>query len=88
MTPRSLYFAFKAHADERERIEAFELEKMRLQTVALINIHLKASNQITNPRQLFKFAHEENIIEQTEINEISPEMWDKLQAQADKIFNK
>lgn len=54
LAPVEFDYALKDYFKEEERRERFELEKMRLQTLYLVNCQIK--DQISDPRKLMPFS--------------------------------
>jgi len=81
LTPIEFDFALQEYNKIQEEREKFELEKMRLQTLYLVNVHLK--NTINDVRKLMPFTWDKfEVYVPTEIE------WDELQKLADKIWQK
>ncbi len=87
-TPREIYFAFKAFAEERSN-QVFELNKMRLQTMPLYNLQIpKETDRIKDPRELLIFQHDDPLPEAAEIKIPTPEEWEEMDRRLAEIHNK
>ncbi len=67
---------FKAYNEEKENDKRFELNKMRLQTMILVNQNIKPVNQFRDPTKFLKFYWE--IDENVEIEIWNNEKWNKI----------
>lgn len=59
MTPVELYWAMDAKNEEIDTIVRAVWESIRIQTVYLLNIHLKREHQIRKPEKLFRLKWDE-----------------------------
>lgn len=81
LTPREFNAALKISNDYDETLQRFELEKMRLQTLYLINVHLDKKDKITDVRKLMPFAWD-----QVQVHIPTQDDWEKFDKIAQKIW--
>jgi len=74
--PGELHQMYKTLNDVIEFNQRFELGKMRLQTMLLLNIQLKPHQQFKSPQKLMKFYWEEVSSDEVEIYD--EEQWDAI----------
>lgn len=79
MTPREVFVALRAYSAERERRSNFALDVMRLGVYSWFNLSVPRDRRATDPRQIMKFRHDDEIPEtSSEIHIPTPEEWEEM----------
>ena len=79
MTPREVYSALRAYSQERDRRTNISLDVMRTGIFAWFNLSVPRDKRVSDPRQILKFKHDDELPENTsEIYIPTPDEWEEM----------
>ncbi len=84
-SPIEIFYSLKAHAEERERSQIFELEKMRLHLLTVYNMNVKEIDRIEDPRKILLFSHDEKPEDPEDVYFPTPDEWEEMDARVLEI---
>lgn len=78
LSPREFDLALKIRLDDLNKSNKFDRDLMRMNTMFLFNVHIKATARQWNPRLFMPFPDEKELIEQEMQNTIDAVDWNAI----------
>ena len=78
LSPREFDLALKIRLDDLNKSNKFDRDLMRMQTMFLFNVHVKAQSRQWNPRLFMPFPDEKALIEKEMEDQINSVDWNAI----------